>query len=750
MEPTKQQDARKNIGFTVDVLLICAMYDEYVQVLNVKEGLDKPWHEHVGPNGWMVADGCFSAASGKSLNIRATHADNMGRERAQAIASALLPARCIAMTGICAGWRGKVALGDVIFADQLWSYDAGKITTENGEQRFQGNWLPYSPPAQLRQRMNQKILPPNAEQWLTERPLLPLEHQERWVLLRILAGENPCEHADFKAECPNWIDVRARLREQKWLHQTALKLTSEGNKKAKDLNLDHPDGLLPKPACFRIHVAPMATGAAVVEDAKIFNRIADTQRKILGLEMEASALGTLGEIHGIPVLVAKGVSDYGDSFKDDRYRHFAARAAAECLIALLRNADDLIPGRNGHGAIGHNDIPRNTTPSGDVAKLSVPTSLKKPRVLLEQLFASPPEGIDIRAICINVLPCEFLNRERINREHIVMTSTKLVESLLERKDSLFGFLHILLANINDPDLLVQLKDAICAAKTHYRVEELSGQPTPPKVDSDESPILLVAIQEPKNAGRDKRCDVQIYLYQSLKKFKVYKQDLAIDNEAEKMGFIDTLRCIIFNSGIDKKKLVIEFALPLSLLSEGVDQWADLGGRPLGTRWPVVVRSLERLEKQSWQLDWHEYWEILMANFDTYLDDINIKKRLWWPKDFDEIQYEIKTGVCVALDKVPNSFSENNNILFQLAYNGAPLVLWARRKDGLADMKPEIEKHLLNKTLGQLPGILRGIREQLWKEKRKDAIGYHLSLLWDDPTHGLPLWQDDDDFLPGPI
>lgn len=249
------------------VLLICALKDEYDQVLQVTDGLMEPgWNEHPGPDGWIVADGRFTTAFGISLNIRATHASHMGREQAQATAAKLMqaqPVQCLAMCGICAGRRGKVALGDVIFADRLWSYDAGKLTVENGERRFQGDMLQYRPSPLWVQRMQHLTIPANAP-WLS---------------------------------------------------------TASG---------------------FKHHVGPIATGAAVCEDADIFARLAASMRKVLGIEMEASALGALGEIHEIPVLIAKGVSDYGDANKDDRYQTFAARAAAECLIKLLRESAELL------------------------------------------------------------------------------------------------------------------------------------------------------------------------------------------------------------------------------------------------------------------------------------------------------------------------------------------------------------------------------------------------------------------------
>ena len=106
------------------------------------------------------------------------------------------------MSGICAGRRGKVELGDVIFAERLWSYDAGKSVLEDGREVFQGDMLQYRPPEKWVQHM-QNIEIPASAQWLKERPLLPFEHQENWVLQRLVAGENPTEQHDFENACPD-------------------------------------------------------------------------------------------------------------------------------------------------------------------------------------------------------------------------------------------------------------------------------------------------------------------------------------------------------------------------------------------------------------------------------------------------------------------------------------------------------------------------------------------------------------------
>ncbi|MEZ4449114.1 MAG: effector-associated domain EAD1-containing protein [Nannocystaceae bacterium] len=376
----------------LDVLLICALKDEYDQVLAVTDGLLAPgWVEHPGPRGWIVADASYSTLRGRPLTIRTTWATHMGREQAQAVASLLIadePSRCLAMTGICAGRRDKVALGDVIFADRLWSYDAGKVTMDEGEPRFQGDMLQFRPPPVWIQRMQQVTVPPQTP-WLGSRPGLPLEYQEDWILLQLAAGRDPRLDDEFHTMCPDWTSVISRLRDRQWLDKP-LALTEVGRSRAEDRELLYPRGL-PAPAGFQVHVAPIATGAFVAEDPGIFPRLATSMRKVLGVEMEASALGALGEIHGVPVVVAKAVSDYGDSLKDDRYRTFAARASAECIIALLRRSVDLLPdtGR----AIVVNDPHRATSALVQSAGTS-----GMPDDLIRALAEEYPDVRDARAL----------------------------------------------------------------------------------------------------------------------------------------------------------------------------------------------------------------------------------------------------------------------------------------------------------------------------------------------------------------
>jgi nucleoside phosphorylase len=326
----------------IDVLLVCALKDEYQEVLKVRDGIIEDWSESKDASGRIIADGKFASVDGRSLHVRTTWTSYMGREQSQAVTSAILKdcsVKCLAMSGICAGRRGKVALGDVIFAERLWSYDVGKLVVDGEKECFQADMLQYRPAEPTVQHMQNLCIANNVD-WLETRPNLPFENQEDWVLRTILKGESPLEHKNAVESCPDWLEVINRLWQKHWVSKDSLELTDLGKKYITKSSIQYSSGL-PKPKEFEIHVAPLASGAKVMEDEGIFPKLSGSMRKVLGLDMEASGLAALSEAHTIPIIVAKAVSDYGDMFKDDRYRQFAARASAETLILLLRETAHL-------------------------------------------------------------------------------------------------------------------------------------------------------------------------------------------------------------------------------------------------------------------------------------------------------------------------------------------------------------------------------------------------------------------------
>lgn len=332
----------------IDVLIITAVKEEYDEALKVDEGALDEWDKRVGPTRLEVAFRTYRMSTGASMRVALTRALEM---RGVATANAAWPLimeykpRILTMCGVCAGRRGEVNLGDVIVGDILYTYDTGATVAEydsdgTRHERFKGEPSPYRISAVWKQRAESFTVQADSS-WLALRPRT-LENQGRWLMERLAAGEDPVRHPDRAVRSPSWAKVIEQLRKLKLVTEVGLALTSEGRAYIEEKQLLHPDGL-PQPA-FRVHVGPLATGNDVVRDPRIFERLSESMRKVLGVEMEAAAIGAIAHVTDTPMLVMKGVMDHADDFKDDGFKAFAARASAECLIAFLRQWAALLPG----------------------------------------------------------------------------------------------------------------------------------------------------------------------------------------------------------------------------------------------------------------------------------------------------------------------------------------------------------------------------------------------------------------------
>jgi nucleoside phosphorylase/CheY-like chemotaxis protein len=84
---------------------------------------------------WRGAYNC----PGGERNVYATACPRMGMPVAAVIATKMIERfrpRYIAITGMTAGIRDKVEIGDILAADPTWDWGSGKWVVENGEHRF--------------------------------------------------------------------------------------------------------------------------------------------------------------------------------------------------------------------------------------------------------------------------------------------------------------------------------------------------------------------------------------------------------------------------------------------------------------------------------------------------------------------------------------------------------------------------------------------------------------------------------------
>jgi len=81
-------------------------------------------------------------------------------------------------------------------------------------------------------------------------------------------------------------------------------------------------------ASLKVSPATIASGELLIRDPKLFESFEGIHEKVLVAEMEAYGVFDACEKQNVPVLVVRGISDYGDKTKDNTFHRVASEAAA--------------------------------------------------------------------------------------------------------------------------------------------------------------------------------------------------------------------------------------------------------------------------------------------------------------------------------------------------------------------------------------------------------------------------------------
>lgn len=330
----------------VDVVIITAAEGEDTALREVSEGARSGWAEVPPPAGYSgeIYRAAFDSLvhPGQAIHVVTTRPPRMGSDHTGFTAgqlSGVFTPRCLAICGVCAGRPEWTELGDVVIADRVWRYDTGeqRNAVPGGRPTFKKDTELFAlSPTWLRAAENAKPWarwPGRDRAWLDARPR-SLELQGLW-LMKVLADgqQDPADHADVDRMCADWKDVVAQLKKDG--HVVAGKLTDAGREHLEGVLFENKKRL-PEPPPWALHVAPMGTGNHLVSDVDIWASLEDAQRLVCAFDMEASTIGVAGWSAQIPFLAVKGVMDFGLPDRHRGFRSFAARAAAEVLVRLLR------------------------------------------------------------------------------------------------------------------------------------------------------------------------------------------------------------------------------------------------------------------------------------------------------------------------------------------------------------------------------------------------------------------------------
>ncbi|HYH94922.1 tetratricopeptide repeat protein, partial [Hyalangium sp.] len=199
---------------------------------------------------------------------------------AQTVISRYHP-QAVLLVGIAAGVRGKLRIGDVVLSERVVAYEsAAFVSTREGGSREE-------PRPEIR----------------------PIPHR----MSQAVANYQPDEE---------------RLRKR---FEQGGAIPPPPPPGSKRLYQEHVA------AWPQVRPATIASGDKLFRDSARMAELRSLHGKIEAVEMEAAGLMVSCEENGIPWLVIRGISDFGDELKNDGFHAFASRAAAAVLADFLQH-----------------------------------------------------------------------------------------------------------------------------------------------------------------------------------------------------------------------------------------------------------------------------------------------------------------------------------------------------------------------------------------------------------------------------
>ena len=242
----------------------------------------------------------FSHRSKRDVRVVLSCVGGAGNPAASAAASEIVlryRPKVVLLMGIAAGMRGKTKIGDVILSERV---------------------VAYEPAALVQNKDGSHVVQPRPE-----------------------------------------IDRTPHTIQQDVMHYEAnVERIAKKFRGIGGIFPEAPDGLAND---WKEHVAvairiqkgvTLAAGEKLLRDpAKLIELRRDVHGKIEVGEMEAAGLVEACRRHGIPWLVIRGISDFGDEFKHDEFHALASKAAAAVLVDFIEQGLELGNAHEGNAMI---------------------------------------------------------------------------------------------------------------------------------------------------------------------------------------------------------------------------------------------------------------------------------------------------------------------------------------------------------------------------------------------------------------
>lgn len=315
-----------------------------------------------------------------------------------------------------------------------------------------------------------------------------------------------------------------------------------------------------------------------------------------------------------------------------------------------------------------------------------------------------------------------------------------------------------------PDFLRQLtqdtdvSDELCEKIKHY-TEKLS--PKKFQEDKIDKPLnnslqllesfILFTLNSTENKDRFllNAWLIQDNFVEDISKF----QSLLSSNEQQqgtlcKLSEIPTKTCNFIQKGLRQLRgkrysLVVEFFLPSNLMLTEVDRWqmlvAGIESIALGTKYPVRMRSLERLNLDYLDFNynqWCDRWDKVNAVIDeksVFVDFEHLPAMDNFSWKSLKIKLRDKIGLKVTCPPPQSRLEELFRAILMAA---TPIAIWTRRDLATCGCLTAIDDFLSCKLLSNLCESVRMLREEADADP-EEHFGSHLAILWEDPYRLTP-------------
>lgn len=157
------------LEYKTDICVITALPMEFESLLQ----LQWSWAEERGDGDAITYRNAVVECDGGAAKIVSAVCPRMGMVSAAVLAANMIRTfrpRVIAMTGICAGLRDRVAIGDIVVVDPSWDYQSGKFL--RGEFQAAPHQLPLITPIRRRlmELASREVLAPVKDGWQGRKP----------------------------------------------------------------------------------------------------------------------------------------------------------------------------------------------------------------------------------------------------------------------------------------------------------------------------------------------------------------------------------------------------------------------------------------------------------------------------------------------------------------------------------------------------------------------------------------------------